>query len=156
LRNRADKIKPAPFSPDSGDDMKNSAALITFALALIAGGCASSKATKELTESTDKSMASWIGDPVSVLIEVLGPPQQVYEDGRGGRVLVYLEDRTHKVPASSTTSTSANGGVAGNQLYSKAQSYALYTPERMDGYKTFRLFWAGPNGVIYNWAWKGF
>jgi hypothetical protein len=136
--------------------MKKSAALITFALALIASGCASSKSTQERTESTDKSMGSWIGDPVSVLIKVFGSPQQVYDDGRGGRVLVYLRDLTDKVTASSTTSISANGGIAENQLYSKARSYARYTPELMDAYKTFRLFWAGPNGVIYNWAWKGF
>jgi hypothetical protein len=136
--------------------MRKATALITLGLALCAGGCASSKSTRELTESTDKSMASWIGDPVSVLIKVFGLPQQVYDDGRGGRVLVYLLNRTHDVPASSKTSTYAKDGVAGNQLYSKAQSYTLYTPERMDGYKAFRLFWAGPNGVIYNWAWKGF
>ena len=125
--------------------MKKAVTLITLSLALCAGGCA----------SINKVMASWMGSHVSALVASWGPPQQVYSDGQGGRVLVYLLDRTYTLPASSTTTTIASGGVVGTQFYGNTQSYTTYTPEYTDGYTAYRMFWAGPDGIIYRWQWKG-
>ncbi len=136
--------------------MKRVAVLVALAFTLAAIGCTSySSLPSYSADEINKIMAEWMDDTVPNLIEVWGPPDQVYGDGNGGQVLLYVRDRTNKVPASSSTSTYANGGVNGGQFYGNGQSYTTYKPERVEGYVGYRMFWVGTNGLIYNWKWKG-
>lgn len=128
--------------------MKKSAALTALIISLALPGCG--------IAVINKTMASWMNYPESALVASWGPAQQVYSDGQGGHVLVYLLDRPYTVPASSTTTTFTNGGVVGNQFYGYAQGYTTYTPEHTAGHTACRIFWTDANGIVYRWQWKGF
>ncbi len=60
----------------------------------------------------NKMMASWEGHHYSKLIQKWGPPQQTSEDGKGGKVLVYVERTEFTTPGTATSDTSINGKSA--------------------------------------------
>ena len=51
-------------------------------------------------------MRSWEGAHYSDLIMRWGPPQGVYDDGQGGRILVYTTSPSWTTPGQATTNTS--------------------------------------------------
>jgi hypothetical protein len=113
--------------------------LLLAASALIAvSGCG-----KEISNSLN----SWMGHDCNELVARWGPPNQLFSDGRGGRVFVYTESRQWITPATSTTNYSFNryGGTA----------TTVYTPALVNGYTAYRMFWADSSGTLYSWAWKG-
>ena len=60
----------------------------------------------------NKMMASWEGHHYSKLIQKWGPPQDISEDGKGGKVLVYVERTELTTPGTATSNTSKNGKSA--------------------------------------------
>ena len=90
--------------------------LAVVALAvLLSTGCAA---------RINKIMQSWIGSHYSSLIASWGPPRAIYDDGSGGRVLVWTFTRSYTSPATSTTSGTAN--VIGDTLW--FNTYTVYQP----------------------------
>ena len=74
----------------------------------------------------NRAMESWRGHHYSNAIARMGPPTQVFSDGQGGHVLVWVHDRTYTVPGSvtTTTSTSTSGVIPGRntRIYGTSQS----------------------------------
>jgi hypothetical protein len=109
---------------------------------LLTIGCAS---------RVNKTMKSWEGAQMNQLLEKWGPPQQVFDDGSGGRVFVYVFDREFTTPGHAWT----HGQIVeyGNQLWLRA--YTTYTPPQTNGYTAYRMFWINRQGKIYRWQWRG-
>jgi hypothetical protein len=111
----------------------------------------------------NKTMSSWQGADVNYLIARWGPPTQVMNDGQGGRVFIYTYDRSYTSAGVSTTTTtgSANGTAtsSGNNtsinIYGQSNSTTVYTPGQTAQWKVYRMFWIGPRGHVYRWAWHG-
>lgn len=116
-------------------------------LTLPASGC--------LTGRVNKVMSSWQGAQFSQLIMSWGPPQAIYDDGQGGRILVYTSTRQFVTPGQSTTMTTAQATAYGNQIWGQAQSVTQYRPPQVSGYTAWRMFAVNRDGVIYNWSWRG-
>lgn len=117
--------------------------------ALLLTGC--------LTGRLNETMNSWVGHSASELIMAWGPPQAVYDDGQGGRVVVYTHERHFTTaPATATTSTTLNATVYNNDLVlGQAQSITTFTPAQTSGYTAWRVFQIDQAGRIYNWSWRG-
>ncbi len=103
----------------------------------------------------DETMRSWEGHQFSDLVASWGPPQQVFDDGSGGKILVYAGKRRWTSPGQATTTTTGSvygyGGIANLSAYSTT----TYRPPEQYGYTAYRMFWVDRSGVIYRWAWKG-
>lgn len=111
----------------------------------------------------NKVMSSWEGADVNYLIARWGPPTQVMDDGHGGRIFVYTYNRSYTTSGVATTTTtgSANGTAttSGNNtsvnIYGQSNSTTVYTPAQTAEWKVYRMFWVGPRGHVYRWAWRG-
>ena len=100
-------------------------------------------------------MRSWEGSHYSSLIAEWGPPQQVFDDGSGGRILVYTSSRSWTVPGRATTQTRFNATTSDDYIWGTATSRTTFTPARVEGYTAYRMFWVGRSGRIYRWSWRG-
>ena len=118
-------------------------ACLIFVLAIT--GCA----------SIDKTMESWLGHHQTELIGSWGPPQQVFDDGSGGRVFVYSTSRSFTSPGSSTTTVNSSTYSYGNTTYGTATGYTTYNPSVTTSYNATRTFFINRSGRIYRYAWKG-
>lgn len=87
-------------------------------------------------------MRSWEGAHYSDLIMRWGPPQGVYDDGQGGRILVYTTSRSWTTPGQATT------------IWGQAQSITRFVPPQTQGYTAWRVFRINRSGIIYNWSWR--
>src|SRR6266849_38882 len=85
-----------------------------YPLVAMLGGC--------LAGHMNKIMDSWQGHHYSELIMSWGPPQAVYDDGAGGRILVYTQQRQWTTPGHTTTTTTAQASVYDNMIWANAQS----------------------------------
>lgn len=122
--------------------------LLTLTGGLLLQGCV----------SMSQVMASWEGSTVDQLIESWGPPSQVFGDGKGGHVIVYLESSTYTEPAHSSTRTSAQPSSwdgHGRPTSWDVKSETTYTPEQVYTNTSYRLFFVDSDGVITGWKWKG-
>lgn len=119
--------------------------LILGFVASLISGCA----------SVNKVMESWTGHHQSDLIASWGPPQQVMDDGEGGRIFIYSTTRAFTSPGRSTTTVTGSAYGTGNYAYGSATGSATYTPPRTSSYNAYRMFWIDQNGYIYRWAWRG-
>ena len=108
-----------------------------------------------ITANINKMMKSWETHHYGELIAKWGPPQQVYNDGYGGRILIYTSQRQFSTPGKSTTYTTGKATVYDNYIWGSATSSTVYTPPKVYGYTAYRMFWINKNGIIYRWAWKG-
>jgi hypothetical protein len=110
-----------------------------------------------ITGRINDQMNSWVGHPVAELVMAWGPPQAVYDDGQGGRIVVYTNERKFTTaPATSTTSTTFNATVYNNDtILGQAQSITTYNPAQTSGYTAYRIFQVDQNGRIYNFSWRG-
>ena len=107
--------------------MKKLAVLLLTTLALLmTAGCAS--------RSINKVMASWERHHYSALIASWGPPQQVFDDGAGGRILVWTITRSFTVPAQATTHTTGSVTAYDNYIWGSANSYTTYSLAKTYGY----------------------
>jgi len=121
--------------------------LVALIVALFASGCMSSR--------LDKKMKSWMNNHYSDLVMQWGPPQHVYSDGKGGRILVYTAQRQYTTPGQATTKTDVNVSAYDDMIWGSATSKTTYRPPETYGYTAYRMFAINQNGVIYKWAWKG-
>jgi hypothetical protein len=111
----------------------------------------------------NKVMSSWEGADVNYLIARWGPPTQIMNDGNGGRIFVYTYNRSYTTAGVSTTTTtgSANGTATTSgdntsvNIYGQSNSTTVYSPAQTTEWKVYRMFWVGPRGHVYRWAWRG-
>lgn len=108
-----------------------------------------------LTGRVNRAMGTWVGSHYSQLLMQWGPPQAVYDDGSGGRILVYTAVRQWTTPGEATTTTTARATIYDNMIWGQAQSYTQFTPAQTHGYTAWRAFAINRNGFIYNWSWRG-
>ncbi|MBI4811015.1 MAG: hypothetical protein HY800_06170 [Ignavibacteriales bacterium] len=99
---------------------------------------------------------SWIYSHYSDLIASWGPPNQVFDDGQGGRILIYTTARSWTVPGTSTMRATGQTTIYDNMILGSTQSTTTYTPPQTYGYTAYRMFWIDSKGYIYRWAWRGF
>src|SRR6266705_5303454 len=97
----------------------------------------------------NNAMHSWQGHHYSELIMSWGPPQAVYDDGAGGRILVYTQQRQWTTPGRTTTTTTAQATVYDNMIWANAQSYSQYVPPQTYGYTAWRMFRIDQRGMSY-------
>jgi hypothetical protein len=124
--------------------MKRTFFVVLMAVALV--GCAA---------RITRVMASWQGNNFNNLMASWGPPDQVFEDGSGGRVLVWTATRSYTTPGSATTQTTGSATTNGNTVWGTASSRTNYNPSQTHQWRVYRMFWVNRDGVIYRWAWRG-
>ena len=79
-------------------------------------------------------MRSWEGAHYSQLIMSWGPPQGVYDDGQGGRILIYTQQRRWVTPGTATTTTTGSATAYDNCIWGQAQSVTQFNPAQWHGY----------------------
>ena len=121
-------------------------ATLAFLLTVSLTGCAG---------RVNKVMQSWQGANYADLIMSWGPPQRIYDDGNGGRILVYTSSRSWTTPGQATTNTTVQARAYGTTIWGQAQSITQYIPPQTQGYTAWRMFRVDRSGRIYNWSWKG-
>jgi hypothetical protein len=92
----------------------------------------------------NKAMDSWTGHNYNELIASWGPPSQVLDDGSGGKIMVWTENRSYTSQGQATTRTDPSG-----------TSHTTYSPPQTRQWNASRMFWVNSNGVIYKWSWRG-
>lgn len=120
--------------------------LVIIISALVLMGCAA---------RIGNVMRSWEGAHYSSLIARWGPPQQVFEDGQEGRILIYTQTRQGTVPGKSQTHTRGSVTIYDDYIWGSAKSRTEYIPPQTYGYTAYRMFWINKDGYIYKWSWKG-
>jgi hypothetical protein len=100
-------------------------------------------------------MRSWEGYHYSSLVMSWGPPSAVYDDGRGGRILIYTYARQWTSPGRSVTTTTVRATIWDNLIWGQARSYREYTPPQTHGDTAWRRFQINSRGYIYSWSWWG-
>ena len=103
----------------------------------------------------NKVMISWQGHNFNDVIASWGPPDQVFDDGSGGRVMVWTANRSYTTPGSATTRTTGSATAIGNTVSGSATSRTVYNPAQTYQWKAYRIFWVNKEGSIYRWAWRG-
>ena len=95
----------------------------------------------------NRVMSSWQGHHFSNLIARWGPPQQVFDDGYGGRILIWTAQRSYTTSGTSTTYGTDYGYIwTARTTYNPAETY---------GWTAHRMFWINKDGFVYRWAWRG-
>jgi len=70
----------------------------------------------------------------------MGPPNQVADDGRGGKILIYGHYvNLGQTPGKATTDYFGN---------------VSYTAPQQNGYQRTRMFYVNEDDYIYSWRWK--
>ncbi len=123
-------------------------AALAIGVPLLLSGCV-------LATSMNKKMASWQGHSFVTLLMAWGPPQAIYDDGSGGRIVVYTVSRQWTTPGTVTTTTSATARLQGNTIWGQAQSLSTFVPPQTQGYTAWRMFSINSRGIIYSWQWRG-
>jgi hypothetical protein len=77
--------------------------LLIAAILLSTTGCFSNR--------INSVMRSWEGHHYSELVMSWGPPQAVYDDGQGGRMLVWTVVRQWTTPGTAVTSTTGQATI---------------------------------------------
>jgi hypothetical protein len=103
----------------------------------------------------NNQMNSWMGHNYSELIMSWGPPQRVYDDGQGGRILIYTSIREWTTPGNSTTETTGQATINDKTISGQAHSVTTYTPPETWAYTAYRMFAINKNGRIYKYSWRG-
>jgi hypothetical protein len=98
---------------------------------------------------------SWMGHHYGQLIGSWGPPQQVYEDGQGGRILIWTQARFVDHTRYEHTQTYGQATVYDDYIWGSATSRTTYTPPQTYGYTAHRTFYVNNSGCVYHWAWRG-
>jgi hypothetical protein len=73
-------------------------------------------------------MESWVGHDQNDLIAAWGPPQQILDDGNGGKILVYVATRSYTSPGHANTIVNGSAYTYGNSTYGSAYGNTTYTP----------------------------
>ncbi len=130
---------------DGGDSMwmrRLMAGMLTATVLFTMVGCAAR------INKINEIMASWVGHHYSDLIASWGPPQQIHDDGAGGRILVYTKTHTTVTGTATPGTTTIQKGVTAVHDWQISAAEQTYT--------VWRMFWANKDGIIYRWNWRGF
>jgi hypothetical protein len=84
-------------------------------------------------------LKSWIGHREEELYRKWGVPSKVVDNGRNGKIVIYVPDSNTKV------------GV--NPGYINAGKPVEYLTPRNNAYKRTKVFYITPMGTIYAWKW---
>lgn len=103
----------------------------------------------------NRVMTSWQGHNFNDLIASWGPPDQVFNDGADGRVMVWTITRSYTTPGSATTQTTGSATATGSTVWGNATSTTTYNPGQTYQSRAYRMFWVNRGGTIYKWAWRG-
>lgn len=103
----------------------------------------------------NRVMTSWQGRNFNDVIASWGPPNEVFDDGSGGRVMVWTATRSYTTPGSSTTQTTGSATATGNTVWGNATSRTTYNPGQTYQWSAYRMLWTNRDGVVYRWAWRG-
>jgi hypothetical protein len=68
----------------------------------------------------DRQMESWMGHHQSELIANWGPPQQVMDDGQGGKIFIYSATQNYTSPGRATTNVTGSAYNIGDYTYGNA------------------------------------
>ncbi len=85
----------------------------------------------------NKLMASWDGNNANDLIASWGPPNREMDDDEGGKIFIYIFDRTSSTPAEVVTREFDN-------WFDGKGVRTTHTPSESAGYLAFRMFWVNP------------
>jgi len=85
---------------------------------------------------------------VACAIASWGPPNREMDDNEGGKIFIYIFDRTWSTPAEVVTREFDN-------WFDGKGVRATYTPSESAGYLAFRMFCVNPQNILYRWAWSG-
>jgi hypothetical protein len=111
--------------------------VLLVALTLAASACAGRR--------FDALMRSWEGQSAADLLRTWGQPDFLYDDGRGGRVAVYVPAGDTR-PARSSPEAARARAASGREVY-----YARLKKS----WPTFRLFLVDPAGRVARTEWRG-
>ncbi len=103
----------------------------------------------------NNAMASWEGHHYSDLIMSWGPPQQVFEDGSRGRILIWTAVRSYTAPGRAVRTTSVRATAHDNYIWGQARSFTEYRPPQTYGYTAWRMFRISSRGRVISWSWRG-
>ncbi|HNW40026.1 MAG TPA: hypothetical protein PKI44_06360 [Candidatus Omnitrophota bacterium] len=108
----------------------------------------------------DFNMKTWVGYSANDLIASWGQPQQTLDDGQGGKMLIYTEERRYTTPGYSFSNTSGNfnsvwGRHHSGYSFGGSNTFGVYTPPQTTRWTVSRTFWVNKEGKVYRWAWKG-
>lgn len=127
-----------------------------FALGLLAGLIwLAVRGARSKAESITEMMESWMGFHYSDLVFQWGPPDYVFDDGFGGRIIYYITSRTWVVPGRAETRTVASATAYDSMIWGSARQTTTYTPPQVQGYDAIRAFRINENGYIFDYMWKG-
>lgn len=95
----------------------------------------------------DSVMSTWIGSQQHELIRSWGAPDRVTSDGKGGKVLVYVQTYGSVRQSEPDCDTYYNSDL---------QPVTNCTPGRVidDRYYAVRSFYVNPKGIIYYYRWE--
>lgn len=119
---------------------------LIFQCAIMQAGCSA---------AVNQKMQSWDGKHYNDLIANWGAPQEVLDDGQGGKILIFSAQRTFTSPAYSTSTATGSGSLIGTNYYGSARGTTTSYPAQSSGYTASRMFWVNKDGYVYRWAWKG-
>lgn len=120
-------------------------ACVIFLVLTFLAGCAAARITE--------SMKSWEGHHFNELIASWGPPQQILDDGAGGRIFVYSETQETIIPGTADTTRGPSMNIGG-MIYTPP-AITTQQPTRIERSTSHRMFWIDRRGYVYRWAWKG-
>ena len=87
----------------------------------------------------NEAMQTWRGRTADDLVAVWGPPDRVTSGESGGRIFIYDYSFTQVSRGSSY--------VIGSTI--------IHNPSSAYKVRRNRMFWIGPNGIIYHWSYRG-
>jgi hypothetical protein len=129
--------------------MNKRTCIIVF-LALLMCACASTQQVR------DELQKAWEGRSVNDLVAELGPPTQVLDDGRGGKIYSYSTSKTFHSGSSSFSTyqgqrqgdyyQTSKGYVPGNSYTGNA--YTFSAPGASFTRSQHRMFWVNDQGII--------
>jgi len=107
-----------------------------------------------LNSQFDKMINDWEGRNINDLIAELGPPNQLLDDGQGGKILIYTSTKNIHSYGDSFTTYQGSGQTyytSGSTAYSTGSGTAntFTTPGHSYSRSRHQMFWVNDNGIIY-------
>ncbi|MYB63494.1 hypothetical protein F4X73_02280 [Candidatus Poribacteria bacterium] len=97
-------------------------------------------------KSTNEIMNSWMGSHISQVIQSWGPPNQITEDGAGGKIYIWQPEPIPLPPEPSIRPGTNTREVAQDRYYASLKRLKI-----MAHNNRYKMFYVRPNGIIYHW-----
>lgn len=145
-----------------GIHMKRQIGFFAILLVFLLCACATTEQKKEalqraIQQKRETLQKTWEGRNVNDLIAYFGPPSEVLDDGKGGRILIYTKTIGVGVPGQSFSTyhgisrgsvTGFPGGASAHGTDSGTQ-FTYTSPEVALSISGHRMFWVNKEGTIY-------